>query len=295
MKDKNISVGIPTYEGGKSLIKTLKSLYSQEGFVYVKKVIVAVDGKKLSGAVVKEIKNPKLKVIYFSHRAGQAQRINDIFEYSDSEYLFLTNDDVLLKKDFLNVLHDSLLTKADMYCARVRPLLQKTFVEKSLSMRDEMVEVIADHFQNGMNILRCNGRGIVLSKKLYKKISLPKVLWNNDAYLYIRAVELRAKIEYLPAAVVQYRLPKNIKEYLKQHGKFAYSKNEVGKYVPKKIDTYYNFPRTTIVNVYLSMLFSHPFSMLSYGILYMVAYLLKDKYKPKNIGFWESDLSTKSI
>lgn len=290
-----ISIGIPTYEGGASLVRTLDSIYSQKGFENVNQVIVAVDGKKLSEKIVTKIQNPKLTILYFEKRVGQAGRINDIFRQSQSDFLLLTNDDVVIDKRFLSNTLQVLQSGADMYCCNIQPLKPKSLVEKSLSLRDQTVGNIAGKINKGVNLLRANGRGIILSKNLYKSIELPNSVWNNDAYLYVRAMQMKSKIEYSENLVIYYRLPRKVNEYIRQHAKFAYSKGELQKYFKNDLSIHYSISQKVIFISYLRSFIKSPLKMTGYAILYSGAYLLKGKYRPLSIGYWQTDTSTKKI
>ena len=196
---------------------------------------------------------------------------------------------------FLSNVVQTLETDVDRYCCNIQPLKPKSIIEKSLSLRDQTVGSIAGKINKGVNLLRANGRGIILSRNLYKNIELPTSVWNNDAYLYVRAAQLKSKIKYAENLVIYYRLPRKVNEYIRQHAKFAYSQKELQKYFKNDLSIHYSIPQKTILASYLRSFFKSPFKMVGYAILYSSAYLLKGKYRPLSIGYWQTDTSTKKI
>ncbi len=223
-KKISINIGIPTYEAGESLVLALDSLYRQTSFHLVRKVIVIVDGNTISNKIKAKINNPKLQIIYGIKRQGQPSRINDIFESSNTDLVILTNDDVVLDKYALkNIVQTFIKTRADLISGAVTPLPGTTFLEKILFIGYQINRKIYRNWNNGDNYLSCNGRLLILSKRLYKKIQIPKKLWNNDAFLYLFVKVHHFKYAHEAKAIAWYRMPNQISEHIKQRSKFKQS------------------------------------------------------------------------
>ncbi|MDP3941681.1 MAG: glycosyltransferase, partial [bacterium] len=227
----SLTIGIPTYEAKLSLVKALHSIYRQKYFDYVKKILLVVDGNSIEKSILKSIRNEKLEIVYKKKRAGQSTRINDIFSLADTDYLFLTNDDVVLEDNCLKSIFASISnSNKGLFSCNVRPVKNKSFFQKVIRVGFVINYEIAQSWNKGDNYLTCNGRGVVLAKKLYKKIVVPTTIWNNDAFLFFANRMNGYSSATIPDAIVRYMLPSSIHEHIKQSSKFLHSFHENKQY-----------------------------------------------------------------
>jgi len=98
MKTPAVSIGIPTYEAGISLIRTLNSIFNQSAFSQIREVIIVVDGNTLTPQVRNRLRHPKVRIVMRPERMGQSSCLNYIFSRVHNGLLLLTNDDVVLDK-----------------------------------------------------------------------------------------------------------------------------------------------------------------------------------------------------
>ena len=296
MKNKySLSIGIPTYEAGESLVYTLKSLYGQTGFKFVEKIYLVVDGNKIDRKILRKIKNRKLNIYYAKERNGQSARINDIFKKANSDYLLLTNDDVIMAKNCLKNIYQAInKTDSGLLACNVLPISPRTTLQKIFNAGYEINQKITLSWDNGINYLSCNGRGIILNKALFKKIIIPEKLWNNDAFIFIYSRLNRFNFSFLKNVKVWYQLPTNITEYTKQSKKFEYSYLENKKYFKTDIKIFYKKPFFKSIFSFIKALINNPVYTVAYLPVFIHSqFSLSGRESMFNKSYWETDKSTK--
>lgn len=291
-----VTIGIPTYVSQKILIETIKSIYFQSYFSYVSEIIIAVDGISKANLFLKHLDHKKLRVLFYKKRAGQSQRLNDIFKESSSDLLVLTNDDVIWDKDALKNLVESFRkNESDLLSGTVLPFPSQTLFEKLVEIGFLLNKKISHSYKKGNNYLTCNGRLIALSKKFYKQINIPPHVWNNDAFIFICAKLNEYRYSVVRKSVGYYRSPSTFREHFKQSKKFLHSYEENQKEFKKNIAYLYTIPVSLVVRSLTAIFIKKPVLTSAYVMITILIRLWpssKDNYKKS---FWETDMSTKKL
>ena len=94
-----LTVGLPSYKSGPSIIETVKSIRASEG-VDNFKIMISVDGPTMD----KEIENKLMEmegvqIIHNEERHGQTARNKQIAELAETDLLIMTQDDVKFEPD----------------------------------------------------------------------------------------------------------------------------------------------------------------------------------------------------
>lgn len=292
-----ITITIPTHEANDHLVETLKSIYRQTDYKSVKEILVLVDGKKLSPKIARQIKNSKLRVIEYKVRQGQSTRINDSFRHSHSDLTILTNDDVIWRKDALrSTIKTYARTRADLICSRISTMREKTLFGQIQETGQKIVDQIKTDWKHGDNYLSANGRFLAISKNLKKTVTLPKTLWNNDAYLYFWAKTNNFVIAINNTITCEHRLPSNYQEYLNQSRKFKNSFAENQKYFKSDLTKFYKIPFQIKLLHFSISLIREPFLTILHTFLSSsVNFAPKKGSIISTLGYWQTDYSTKQL
>lgn len=297
-KQKLVTIGIPTYEAGNSLILTLKSIYNQSAFHRVEKIILAVDGNRISKNMLYEIRNSKLEIHYFRVRKGQSSRINDIFKLSQTKLLVLTNDDIILEEFTVErLIEEYQKSEVNLIAGNVKSLHSSSFFEKALEIGSLINSLIAAKWNKGDNYLSMNGRLIAISYNYYKKVRIPEMLWNNDAYLYLYAKLNGLSFGRATRAIAYYKLPTNIDEHLKQSKKFQDSLHENQNYFKQPLSEFYKVPIKIRLSALPLAFIENPLAFMIYLATFIftrIDNIINRKVLHK-AGFWPTDISTKMI
>ena len=90
-----------------------------------------------------------------------------------------------------------------------------TFFQKSVYSTFLVFYRSRKFIKGGNNIFGCTGSILGIRKELAKKIDLPNVI-NEDAYIYLYCISNKYKFSYQDKAVVFYKLPTILRDYLRQ-------------------------------------------------------------------------------
>lgn len=294
--EDKISIGIPTYEAGQSLVAVVKSITTQTCYSQIDRILIAVDGNSIPKKILNSLTEKKVKIVYFKNRKGQSTRINDIFKLLNTKKIVLTNDDVILEKNALEFIQKK-YKKYDLIAGNVKAFNEKKLFGQSLIVGQKFRESIAAYWNSGDNYLSCNGRLIVLSKKLYKRISIPEKIWNNDAYIYLMSKELRLKFTSAQELIAYYKSPSTIKEHLSQSNKFQKSTIDLQRYFKRNISSYYRIPISAIIKSLVLNSLKNPYLTFVYLLIFSTT-RLKAYFSHADFwfqSFWETDPSTKTV
>lgn len=297
-KQPTITIGIPTYEAGESLVATLTSIYGQSTTDSITRILLVVDGGILPTSIETAIRHPKLQIIRKEKREGQSARINQIFSLADSDLVVLTNDDVVWEHTALEALLSAHSKQdADLFCAAMIPLPDTSMMQYILEPGVRMTREIARRWNNGDNYLSCNGRLIALNKRIYKTIRLPAQLWNNDAYIYLRVKQLGHRCRFVEDAHCLYKVPQTLREHLRQTRKFRRSHIENQRYVTDNLTKRYQIPRSITIRALTETLFQSPLATIGYMILtaFITAFFFLIPPEDSRLPYWETDQSTKLL
>ncbi len=290
-----ISIGIPTYNPSPTIIKTVQSVLSQSAFSSVCEIIIIVDGGTMPELLKRELKHKKIKIVTTTKRMGQSKRINDLCAKFSGNYLLLLNDDVLLDPNALRFAIEKLRTQpVDLLAGRVKPLKAESELEKILYIPYLVNQRIIASIKNHDHYLACNGRCIVLSKRLAKSLSIPVHIHNNDAYIYFFTKENKFKFYYLSKFLCYYRSPAKLSEHFNQSRKFHVSQEENQKYFKEQLAKHYYVPFYKKLLFTLRVEEKHPDTMFLYLFVYLLSWLRKYD-KISTIGYWNTDISTKNL
>jgi len=298
MKKEKVSIGIPTYEAGESLVAVLKSIYSQTFYKYIEFIFVVIDGNKIKKNILEKIKNPKLKIIYYKKRKGQSTRINSLLQYMENDFIVLTNDDVILKNNAIEELFKKYkIENADLIAGVAKPIKGTTVLAKIISTGNKISNIISLFWSKGDNYLACNGRLLGISKLLYAELSVPEAIWNNDMYMYLYSKNNNFKFRIADNAICFYKTPENIKEHANQSLKFQKSYIEMQKYFKSNLSKFYEVPLLLKIKAVKVTFIENPLFVILYFLLFFYTRML-NTLKDKSIidkTYWETDYSTKNL
>ncbi|RAP32317.1 hypothetical protein DID76_00510 [Candidatus Marinamargulisbacteria bacterium SCGC AG-414-C22] len=108
-----VSILIVNYNGEKFIDDCLKSVFASKLNGSIETIVVDNDSTDHSIAVLKSYV-PKIKVIQNHHNSGFSKGNNIAADYASGDYLFLLNNDTILKEDTIQVLLDFMTSKPNI-------------------------------------------------------------------------------------------------------------------------------------------------------------------------------------
>lgn len=131
MSALKLTIGIPTYYGGPSLVETVKSIRANTSHGDAS-IIVCVDGVPLKKPIQKGLQKLDVNIVFSEIRGGQVARIKQIIGLCKTPLLVLTQDDIMLDAQALERMADTFdhNPKVTMVAACELPTTPHTTFEK---------------------------------------------------------------------------------------------------------------------------------------------------------------------
>jgi glycosyltransferase involved in cell wall biosynthesis len=220
MKKNKVSVGIAAYNEEKNISKLLKSILQQNTDNWLlHEIVIACDGcTDNTIAEIKKIKNSKIKIISDKNRKGKVYRLNQIIKSFTGDILLTVDADIsLMSNNNFKIIISKFLesSKIMLVGANSRPHSPKTFFEKAVNSTINVYLKKRESVNNGNNMLASTGACLALRKKFAKEIKLDTLI-NEDDYIYLKCIKLGYTFAYAKDALVLYKLPSNLYDYVRQ-------------------------------------------------------------------------------
>ena len=149
---QEITVGIPTYYGGVSLIDTVTHLCKSKGIKKFK-IIVTVDGKKLDKSIRDRLTELNVQVLENKSRLGQFGRIKQLVNKCNTAYFAIVQDDVRVDENMLSEILSTFKKnkRVTMVAPLIKSALPLNFFQKILNTGVNINYNIAENWNNADN------------------------------------------------------------------------------------------------------------------------------------------------
>ena len=296
MKKLTLTIGIPTYYGGESLVKTVESILKFKN-VYDFNIIVSVDGKKLDKQIYNPLKKYGVRIVENITRGGQVARINQIISMCETDIIILTQDDIIFTSSTVDEIMNGFENNPEvtMEAARVVPLKATNLIEKIIQVGVSISFTLGKNWNNGDNYFAAGGRCLAFRTDFAKHFKTPDEVLNSDTYLYFLNQKLGGKFLYVPSAIYRMRSPNKLSDHLKQSKKYQYVPREIMHYLKIDINKTQTLPKSLLIYATLKEFSKNPIITFIYWII-MFYTRIKEKGMYDNVTrFWDTDISTKKI
>lgn len=293
----SVTVAVSAYNEEVNIKSFISSVLEQEEtFFNVDKFLIISDGSTDNTVKIAEsFKSTKIVVKKYKRRLGKSTRLNEIYELLESDFLVQSDCDVIFAHPF--VIRDILLPfindkRIGMCGGNPFPINGVTYVEKAVNYMNE----VFINFRNKVDVFSADGRLLAYRKNLVKKISVPTDMIANDVYTYYCCLKSGYKYKFVPSAMVYFRSPQTIKDYVRQTVRFSAAPIRMKTYFNKSIvekETY-----ISLVSVYKCMLgqfIKHPISFTTIFVLSKYCQYIAIKNERRLIAVWDMANSTKKL
>lgn len=292
----SLTIGIPTYYGGPGLVQTVRNILVSKG-VDKFRLIVSVDANPLKPNIAKQLKELGIEIINNKKRGGQVTRILQIISLCKTEFIILTQDDILFTPYTIKAIMEGFreYPHATMLSGKVIPLKPNTFIEKVVHIGVSISYTIGKNWKNGDNYFLAGGRCLAFRTKMAKKLKMPEEVLNSDTYLYFLNKKLGGSFRHIPLAIYHMRSPQTLSEHMKQSKKYQHVPAEIKHYLELDINKIQSLPLWLQVYASIKEFIKKPILTICYlGILLYTRTQKKNMYK--NVTrYWDTDISTKKI
>lgn len=219
-KNIKISVGICAYNEEKNIQKVVEDILSQHRSGWeIAELLVYCDGcTDNTVEILKRIRNKLITLVIDKKRRGKTYRIGRMFNKFSGDILVMFDADIHLKNKnvITNLIHPFLSDNDVMLTGgNSRPLSPNSFFEKAVFATFSVFYKSRKYVNQGNNVFGATGSILAIRKKMAREIKLPRLI-NEDAFIYLFCLSKKFKFKYVDEAVVFYKLPKNITDYIKQ-------------------------------------------------------------------------------
>jgi glycosyltransferase involved in cell wall biosynthesis len=294
-----ITVGIPTYVGGQSLVKAVESLLASSHADF--RLIISVDGKKLDPGIKAAVTQDKrVEVIENEVRRGQVGGIRQILSLSfDQDVVIMTQDDLLFDPEMVGRIVASFQVdpRVTLVTADAVPLPATTFFERIVHAGFYMVKTIEQRWNGGDNFMNAAGRCIAFGKPMVQHVfdEIQEEVISCDAHFYFINRKFGGKFFRNEQAKYFFRSPKTLADHLKQSKKYQNVAEELFKYRHIDAAREYAIPIGLKIDAALWGLVTNPiFTLLYFCTLIYTRYHGDQTFK-RATRFWDTDESTKEI
>lgn len=219
-KNLKISVGICAYNEEKNIKKIVKDVLSQHQSGWeLAELLAYCDGcTDNTVEILKSINNKLITIAVGEKRKGKTYHLGQMFDKFSGDILVMFDADISLKnRNVVTNLINPFLSNSNVMLTggNSQPFLPKSFFEKAVYTTFSVFYKSRKYINYGDNVFGATGSILAIRKKMAREIKLPKVI-NEDAFIYLYCLSKGFKFECVEDAVVFYKLPKNIGDYIRQ-------------------------------------------------------------------------------
>lgn len=214
-----ISVGIPSYNEGASLVNLIERALSAKlpSSMNLLEIIVSDDSDDETPKMLSRFAGNKIvKVLHHEKRRGVSSAWNEVLAETTGDIIVLIDADTIPSENFLAVLASRLVSSKNigLVAANSSPLNPQSFFAKaSFFVGLWLQEVRKSFMANAFTVI---GRGLALRREVAKKMILPTELLAPDLYISCRVKELGYEIEYAEDAIVYFKPTTSARDFALQ-------------------------------------------------------------------------------
>lgn len=216
-----VTVGIAAYNEEKNIKNVLSAVLKQKQLNWrLAEIILACDGcTDNTVKYARSICSNKIKLIVSNERLGKAQGEQTIINAFKGDYLVMLDADITLTS---NSVIEQLIAvfrkdrKVALVGGNPRALTPKTFVEKAVYSTFLVLDKSRKFVKDGNNIYGCSGQCLAMERSFAKLIKFPKNIVAEDDFIYFTCISKGMVFRHCKKAVVYYKLPKTLNDYLRQ-------------------------------------------------------------------------------
>lgn len=295
-----LTIGIPAHNEQSNISNIIHNLLGQSGTSFtLEKLIVLCDGcTDKTADIVKKIasKDKRVSLVDDRRRLGKQRRLEQLFKMNRSDLVFVFDADVLPANDSVieQMARQFFNSRVGLAGANSRPLKVQTLFGKLLNSWSHIWYLARVGYREGNNIHNSRGCSLALSDKMAKQVIFPSGITSDSQYLYLFSKSKEFQFKFVKSAIVYYRKPDNLTDYLIQIQRSVPDKNKLVSLFGSWVKDEYSIPRKYKYRAFLVALIKHPVSTLAGTVLNMCLARLegRSKYSLANSA-WITSLSTK--
>jgi len=291
--NKRITIGIPTFNEEKNILKFFESLQKQKLCLNtIEKILFVDDSKDNTPQIIEKIKidNPELNIelIHNDRRMGASNAWNTIIKRSIGEIIILLDADIVLDKNCIYYLSNNVDDKIGLCASNTQPIvICDNIFSKASAFIAFWLRSVRLH---GISQYTTMGRALAVYLKDVKDLEIPNKIIAIDLYLQCKILEKQKDVIYCDDAIIYFKTPLTLADFLNQVTRSIIGHRQIKEYV-KKFSFNLNF--TTLLTEFIKNSFRYP--KYSLALIYCFSLLPYSFLKSrKSVSYlWETAKSTK--
>ncbi len=293
MIERRITIGIPTFNEEKNIVKFFESLQNQNNVINkIEKIIFIDDSNDNTPKLIQDFKkkNPNLNIelIHNLERKGASNAWNTIFKQSIGDIIILLDADITLEKNCIANLCNQIDQDIGLCASNTIPIIEDTNIFSKAS--GFIAFWLRSIRLRGTSQYTTMGRALALNTVDVKELEIPKDIIAIDLYLQCKILEKRKKVVYNDNAIIYFKTPLNLTDFLSQVTRAIIGHNQIKNYT-KNFSI--NISTAVVLEEFIKNAIRYPKYCLA--LIYCYSRLPCSYFKHrKNISYlWETATSTK--
>lgn len=267
MKNLKVSIGITAYNEQNNIRFVLQDVLKQyrKGW-NLEEILILNDGSTdLTSYEVKKVRSKLIKPFEFKLREGKSYRLSQMFKQFKGDILIMFDGDIRLanKNVITNLIDGFDNQKVMLIGGNSTPYPAKNFFQRSVATTFSVFYKSRISIKSGNNVFGCTGSILAIRKKLAQMIKLPAVI-NEDVFIYMSCLKMGYEFRYQDNAKVFYKLPSNLKDYLRQLFRSTPQAVEIEleKYFGRLVSDEFSRPSNFYIRSIYSEFLRNPFELM---------------------------------
>ncbi|MBI2008651.1 glycosyltransferase [Candidatus Amesbacteria bacterium] len=271
----NLTIGIPAHNEQSNISNIIGQLLTQSGKSFtLERIVVFCDGcTDKTADIVKKIasKDKRVYLVDDERRLGKQGRLEQLFKMSQTDLVFVFDADVLpVDNSVIEQMAQQFFEKSvGLVGANSQPLPAQTLFGKLLNSWSHVWYLTRSNYRNGENIHNSRGCSLALSHKLASQVIFPPGISSDSQYLYLLSKYKKLQFRFVKPAIVYYRKPDNLGDYLIQIQRSAPDKNKLVSLFGDWVREEYFIPGKYKILGFLDALIHQPLQTIAGAVLNM--------------------------
>jgi glycosyltransferase involved in cell wall biosynthesis len=233
MNKKKITIGIPTFNEEKNILKFFESLQKQNfRSDTIEKILFVDDSDDNTPNLIKKLKteNPQIniEIRHNNTRMGASNAWNTIFKESHGEVIVLLDADIELDKNCIGNLSNKINENTGLCASNTLPIVNNNNI---FSKASAFIAIwLRSVRQYGISQYTTMGRALALSSKEVKDLEIPSDIIAIDLYLQCKILEKKKNVVYNDEAIIYFRTPLTMSDFLSQVTRSIIGHRQIKKY-----------------------------------------------------------------
>lgn len=296
-----VSIAIPAHNEAQNLPVLIESIMAQRQRTFaLEHIFINCDGSTdETPHVASHLSEqyPGIIVLYDGARRGKAARLQEMYQANGSDILVAFDADIRLSSNFHieNLIRPLLRGEAVLSAGSKLPAKAESLFEELVNVWFYFWSYARAGYRAGRTIHNVSGCNLAMTGSFAKTVTFPPGTITESRYLYLFARKSGHEVAFAPAAVIYYRSPSTMDDYLSQISRARNEKQWLAAHFGTWIYEQFQIPPVYKYRAALRALSRHHVFFVASAAMHIMIPRLKKGRKPASNGIWASVRSTKRV